>query len=374
MKCDYDVIIVGGGLAGLTAALHLNREGHEVCVIEKMPYPRHKVCGEYLSNEVLPYLGRLGLRWSDTGAVPIDTLVFSTGHGRTMETALPLGGQGISRYALDKLLCEELCSRGVDVLFKKVVDIAFSSLLFKVDVEGFETLTSRVVIGAYGKRDALDKRLNRPFFSQKSSWMAVKAHYGLDGFPEGQVALHNFPGGYGGLSKTESGAVNFCYLAQYQSFQKVRNIEKYNAQVVSLNPFLRDFLARAKPLFEAPLTIAQISFDPKAAVENHILMCGDAAGLIHPLCGNGMAMAVHSAKMAAESVDCFLREGGKDRARLERRYQREWHKAFRRRLWYGRRLQQVLLHPRLSDGLVTLLVRQPFLLKKIIAGTHGQAL
>ncbi|SHK04877.1 NAD(P)/FAD-dependent oxidoreductase [Pseudozobellia thermophila] len=374
MKHEYDVIIVGGGLAGLTAALHLHKEGHGVLVIEKNTYPRHKVCGEYLSNEVLPYLDTLGINLPQAGAVAIDTLFFSTADGHPMETSLPLGGQGISRYALDDLLYREVLSQGIDVLSDRVVDISYNYTDFKVVTKEIKTITSKVVIGAYGKRGGLDKRLDRPFMAQKSSWMAVKSHYGLDSFPEHMVALHNFPGGYGGLSKTESGAVNFCYLAHYQSFQKVGNIEDYNEQVVATNPFLKDFLSRAKPIFRQPLAIAQISFHPKAAVENHVLMCGDAAGLIHPLCGNGMAMAVHGAKMAAEATDRFLKDGGRDREGLERGYQREWHKAFRRRLWYGRNLQHLFMRPRLSSSVLGLLVRQPFLLKKIINATHGQPL
>ena len=55
VKCDYEIIVIGGGLAGLTAAIHLGLEGRSVLVIEKNEYPNHKVCGEYVSNEVVPY-------------------------------------------------------------------------------------------------------------------------------------------------------------------------------------------------------------------------------------------------------------------------------------------------------------------------------
>ncbi|OWW25867.1 FAD-dependent oxidoreductase [Zobellia sp. OII3] len=367
----FDVIIVGGGLAGLTAAIHLAKAGHQVAVFEKKPYPHHKVCGEYVSNEVLPYLRRLGVDLNDFGAVAIDQLKFSTANGAVLEVRLPLGGTGISRYALDHLLYQRAVACGVFFAFEAVVSIEFEKSIFKLVTEKGSSYTSNIVIGAYGKRNVLDKQLDRKFIRQKSSWLAVKAHYQVEGFPGNQVGLHNFKGGYGGVSKTESGAVNFCYLTSYDSFRKEKDIGQFNANVVSGNPFLRDFLADALPLFEQPLTIAQISFHPKQPVENHILMCGDTAGLIHPLCGNGMAMAVHSAKIASELIDAFLRQGLSRKA-LERAYRTTWNRTFRKRLWAGRQLQGLLLHPTLSERAIAYIVKWPWLLKRMIRFTHGK--
>ena len=99
---QYDVIIIGGGLAGLTAALHLTKENYHVLVLEKHRYPHHKVCGEYVSNEIKPYLQHLGISLSKE--VAIDSLLISTVKGKSLEVKLPLGGMGISRYHLDLLL------------------------------------------------------------------------------------------------------------------------------------------------------------------------------------------------------------------------------------------------------------------------------
>ncbi|MUH36222.1 NAD(P)/FAD-dependent oxidoreductase [Zobellia amurskyensis] len=369
---QYDAIIVGGGLAGLTTAIHLAKAGHKILVFEKEPYPHHKVCGEYVSNEVLPYLKSLGIDLKDFGAVSVDTLEFSTVHGTVLKAKLPLGGTGISRYAFDNLLYEKAMALGVTFIFKSVTSIEFQNTVFKVITDTKETYTSRITIGSYGKRSALDKQLNRHFIQQKSSWLAIKSHYRLDSFPKNKVGLHNFKGGYGGLSKTETGAVNFCYLVSYKSFQSEKDIERFNKQVVGENPVLRDFLDRAEPLFESPLTIAQISFHAKNPIENHVLMCGDTAGLIHPLCGNGMAMAIHSAKIASELIHAFLTGKETDRKNMEQAYTKEWNRTFKRRLWLGRQLQTILLNPTVSDCAIAFVAKQPWLLKQLIKNTHGK--
>jgi len=368
----YDVIIVGGGLAGLTSSLHLRRLGHSILVIEKKEYPHHKVCGEYVSNEVLPYLKQLGVSFQNLGTPAINKLQLSTISGNEVSSGLPLGGIGISRYAFDHLLFERAKELDVDFIFEGATNIRFEEGNFEVTTDSKSIYRSKIVIGAYGKRNNLDKKLKREFIQQKSSWLAVKAHYRFDDFPENLVALHNFKGGYGGLSKTESGAVNFCYLANYESFQKEKNIENFDQNVVAQNPFLNTFLQKAQPIFKEPMTIAQISFDSKKGVENHVIMCGDTAGLIHPLCGNGMAMAIHSAKIASEQIDKFLSENDYGRQRLEVGYQNQWNKMFRKRLWVGRKLQSILMNETLSNMALNTAVRSPRLLRSIIERTHGK--
>ncbi|MGB7394884.1 MAG: NAD(P)/FAD-dependent oxidoreductase [Pricia sp.] len=369
---QYDVIVVGGGLAGLTAAIALSQNGHRVLVFEKNRYPHHRVCGEYVSNEVVPYLDRLGVSLDTANAVDIDSLTLSTARGKSLKVALPLGGKGISRHCFDDLLYQRALALGVDFEFQQVDSLEFKNAIFEIVTSSDLIYTSSIAIGAYGKRSNLDKALKRDFVNKKSHWLAVKAHYTYDDFPERSVALHSFEGGYGGLSKTETGAVNFCYLVTYESFKKHAGIASFNANVVARNPFLRDFLEEAVPIFDAPLTIAQISFRAKKTVENHILMCGDTAGLIHPLCGNGMAMAIHSAKIASDLVDRFLKNENSGRDRLEMEYQKEWNIHFKRRLWMGRRLQSILLNPKLSSIALSTVVKRPSILKKLIQNTHGE--
>ena len=367
---EHDIIIVGGGLAGLTAAIHLALDGQDVAVFEVNPYPHHKVCGEYVSKEIAPYLKRLGIDPYTIGAANITQFQISTVEGDVIETQLPLGGIGISRFAFDELLFQRARQLGVSFYFEKVISITFKDDSFLI-TSNSGSYTSKITLGAYGKRSVLDKNLEREFSFKKQSWLAVKGHFNHPDFPESLVGLHNFVGGYGGLSKTESGAVNFCYLASYQNFKKYRNITEFNEQVVAENPFLKRFLEDADPIFEHPMTIAQISFDKKESVVNHMLMCGDTAGLIHPLCGNGMAMAIHSAKIASELVSRFVTDSHFKRKHLEQEYKKAWRRTFSTRLWFGRKLQGILLNKSLVSMGIRTIGKSDALLKFIITKTHG---
>jgi len=366
-----DVIIVGGGLAGLTAAIALSGLGHSVLLFETNAYPHHKVCGEYVSNEVIPYLEYLGIDLTAAGGVAITEFEISSTKGKKVTTTLALGGTGISRFLFDDLLYKKAKSQGVEFNFTKVTDITFDAKVFTVSSEN-RTYEARMVLGAYGKRSSLDKTLNRGFSFKRQDWLAVKAHYKNDGFANNLVALHNFEGGYGGLSKTETGAVNFCYLAHYSTFKKYTDIEEFNSEVVSKNPYLRDFLVQSELIFDKPLAIAQIAFDKKAPVVHHILMCGDTAGLIHPLCGNGMAMAIHSAKLVSESVHSFLSNAKYDRNRLEKEYTRNWNAVFKNRLWFGRKLQGLLLDDRWMNAGLSIAGSSKSILNYLISKTHGE--
>lgn len=367
----HDVIIIGGGLAGLTAALDLSRYGYDIVLFETNSYPRHKVCGEYISNEIHPYLKNLGIDLLAEGAVEITDFQISTLNGYKTATKLPLGGMGMSRYALDNLLYEKASQQGVKFFFSKVSEITYKEDQFIVRTES-RSYAAKVAIGAYGKRSALDKSLQRDFSFKKHSWLAVKGHFNHSTFPQNLVALHNFEGGYGGLSKTEDGTVNFCYLTSYKSFKKYGDIKVFNQKVVKKNKYLKMFLDEADPVFENPLSIAQISFQKKEPIVNHILMCGDTAGLIHPLCGNGMAMAIHSAKLASEPIHQFLKDTAYNRAQLEKDYRQVWYRTFKKRLWFGRKLQYLLLNKKIIDIGIRTAGASKGLLKFIITKTHGK--
>jgi flavin-dependent dehydrogenase len=142
--------------------------------------------------------------------------------------------------------------------------------------------------------------------------------------------------------------------------------------VVRQNPILHKIFESTTLLFEKPLTISQISFAEKQQVEHHILMIGDTAGLIHPLCGNGMAMAIHSAKIVSELLIAFNNNEIRTRAELEENYEMTWKSLFESRLQFGRILSKVLLHPKLSKALLRILIMFPFLLNTIISKTHGK--
>lgn len=368
----YDVIIVGGGLAGLTTALHLSQQGVQILLLEKYEYPHHKVCGEYISNEVMPYLRSLGVDPFDKGAVEISEFEISSKEGNKVTTTLPLGGFGISRHALDFQLYE-LVKDHIDVVFAIAEFVSFQQNSFTVSTTNKEEYYANFVVGAFGKRSLVDTTLDRNFMQQKSPWLAVKGHYKAH-FPKKLVALHNFEGGYCGLSHVETGAVNACYLTSYKSFKRIGSIPAFQKEVMCQNPHLKEFFSEAELLFEKPLTISQISFEKKLPIEEHIFMIGDSAGLIHPLCGNGMAMAIHGAKLFSELFLNAFRQKHFDREDLERAYQIKWEETFTGRLQTGRRIQKLLLHPTTAHMGLKMVQAFPSILPKIIKRTHGELL
>ena len=184
-----NIIIIGGGLAGLTSAIHLSKAGFPVTLIEKNEYPKHKVCGEYISNEVLPYLQQLGADPLTIGAKKINRFLLSTTRGKTIETKLPLGGFGISRYALDYFLLQIAQQNGAAIIQDAVTDVNFANDMFSVITKEGKEFAAKMVIGAYGKRSNIDVKLNRSFIKNKSPFVAVKTHLKGD-----------FPGRHGSLA------------------------------------------------------------------------------------------------------------------------------------------------------------------------------
>ena len=369
MRTNPDVLIIGGGLAGLAGALHLSKKGLKVVLIEKNTYPKHKVCGEYISNEILPYLFWLGIDVSKLHPTAISNVEFTAQNGKTAKTKLPLGGFGVSRYELDHFLFQKAVENGCTIITETATDISFENDIFTVTTSK-EILSTKIVLGAFGKRSNIDQVLSRDFIAKKSPWLAVKGHY-AGNFDQNLVALYNFQGGYCGVSKVENDVINICYLADFETFKKYKNIEDYQKSVLYKNKKLKAVFENSTSLFEKPITISQISFDKKEPVENHILMIGDTAGLIHPMCGNGMAMAIHSAKIASELVLDFYYGKIASRSEFEKKYIQEWKKHFSKRLFFGRLLAKALTHKNFTHIMTTVTASIPSLLSIIIKQTHG---
>jgi flavin-dependent dehydrogenase len=370
---SYDIAIIGGGLAGLCAAIHLGSY-YSVLLIEKQTYPSHKVCGEYISNEVLLYLLELGIDPIKEGAKAITKFEMSTRDGVLIKAILPLGGFGMSRYALDKLLFEKAkitCDTVQDTVIS--VDLKeglAAAKIFQIQTKASKSYTATYVLGAYGKRSNLDIHLKRDFITKKSPWLGVKAHYELD-MPEDVVALHNFRGGYCGVSKVENGIVNVCYLTTFKSFKEVGDIDIFQKEVLSKNKHLKRVFEEGRCLWEKPLTISQISFNIKEPVKNHILMIGDSAGMIHPLAGNGMAMAIHSASLVSEILIAHQISNPLHRENIERSYRHSWNNQFKDRLQVGRIIQKLLLSPKASKISLGVAKLFPGIVPAIIKKTHG---
>ena len=367
----YDVAIVGGGLAGLSLSILLARKGYRICLFEKESYPFHKVCGEYISMESWDFLVSLGLPLADWDLPKIQQLIVTAPNGESITELLPLGGFGISRFKLDAALAAIARKENVDLFENtKVNNIHFENEYHRIETSTGLFLSS-VACACYGKKANLDVKWKRSFLKHHNqNYVGVKYHVKAS-LPDKQIALHNFPGGYCGISKIEDGRFCLCYLTNSDNLRRSgQSISVMEEKILKRNPVLRKLLDEVVVLFEEPVTIAQISFAKKTQTENHVLCIGDAAGMITPLCGNGMSMALHASKIASDSISSFLNKQIM-RDEMERSYQRNWNRQFSSRLRTGRIIQRFFGNPFWSTWLIRIMKPFPFIVRALIRQTHG---
>jgi flavin-dependent dehydrogenase len=371
----YDIAIVGGGLAGLALSIQSAKAGFRVVLFEKEQYPFHKVCGEYISLESWDFIENLGIPLSKLQLPIVNRLMVTAPNGNHIEQLLDLGGFGISRYTIDQELYKLAKGLGVRVeAGVKVDDIVFEANEFRVHAS-IGMIQSRVAVGSFGKRSNLDVKWKRPFIlgkqKQLDNFIGVKYHIDIE-WPNDLIALHNFKDGYCGISNIEDGKTCLCYLTTANNLKTHGgSIAAMEQTILKANPYLRDILNKAVHLYEAPVTIAQISFEQKSLVEKHLLMVGDAGGMITPLCGNGMSMALHGSKLAFNAVAPFLRNE-LSREAMEQQYSNAWAKAFARRLKVGRWVQGFFGKTWMTNLFIAMLKPFPFLVCAIVKQTHGE--
>lgn len=377
MKADagYDAIIIGGGLGGLALSILLRREGFGVLVLEKDEYPRHKVCGEYVSMESWPFLERLGLPLDEMNLPRITRLEVTDVRGRGVGMNLPLGGFGISRYALDNGLAEAARTAGVALRTRcKATAVRRCSETFFVNA-GDETFSARIACGAWGKRSNMDVKLARSFIKgggvALDNFVGIKHHLRA-GFPDDLIALHNFDGGYCGVVRVEGGVTCACYLTTAATLRAYGgDIAAIERAVLQQNPALHTLFSESEKCYDVPLAISQISFGEKEAVLDGVLMVGDTAGLIAPLCGNGMSMAFRSAKLALQCAVPFLK-GATARDTMEAAYREGWKRLFSRRLAVGRAVQSRFGNTKSTTRFLRIMKALPFLQAPLVRATHGR--
>lgn len=371
-----DVAIIGGGLAGCSAAIQLVSRGYRVGLFEQKSYPTHKLCGEFLSPEVQPMLRRLGVLEAvmQAGARPIRAAFLTEVGGGSFTTRLPGRALGLSRFCLDFLLflrARELGARCVD---GSAVHGLRGDLTRGFEfTTGGKTFRAAAVLGAFGKRSRLDGTLDRAFLRKSEPFVAFKAHY-RGSEPVDRVEVHGFPGGYCGLAPIEGGRINVCWMAREEL---LRSANGDPASMISEHLFRNDHLRhrfaaleRVSENFEA---VGQVSLAPKSLFDSGVCMIGDAARMIAPLCGDGMAMALRSAELAVPHVSAFLR-GELSPYHFRLRYTRAWKSCFSRRLSLGKLIQNASMYPvgaytalqfcRLAPGLGEWFVRRT-------RGTHS---
>ena len=364
-----DIVIIGGGLGGLTAAALLAKSGRQVLVIEKKQYPFHRVCGEYISNEVGAFLRKEGLYPDTLRPAGITRFMLTSTKGKAVEMELDLGGFGISRYAFDHFLYQRAKAYGAEFMLQtqvEGVDYVTRENQFVVELNSGEKRIAPYVVGAFGKRSKIDKKLSRSFINKRTPHIGVKYHIQGD-LSRDLIALHNFNGGYCGINPIEGDKFCLCYLGNKQQLREHGNIRDMERSILCQNPFLKAVFEKSLFLYDKPEVINEINFEPKQPVEGHLLMIGDAAGMITPLCGNGMAIAIHTGKLAAEAL---LKNNS--RSKIETDYKQNWNKFFKRRLAIGRLTQKLFGASLTSEIAVSMFQKSPFLARQLIKRTHGE--
>lgn len=352
MSERWDAVVVGAGPAGSAAATVLARLGRNVLLLEKDVFPRHKVCGEFLSADALPSLERLGARESVERAtaerMTRGTLHLSGGLGVSFE--LPAPALGLSRFRFDDLLARGAREAGADLRFAARVlgatpDGPDGFRVRFVHEQTEREVEARAVIGAWGRWDALDRALDRGFLGRRSRFFGWSRDFHAEpGQLEGEVRLYLFPGGYCGLSRVEGGAVNLAGVVSDRAWKRAG--AGWAAVVEAArrgNAALDSDLAAMTPGPIGFLGTGPIFFTAKPPAENRILMAGDAAGVIDPFSGEGQAAALAGGILAGETAERRL-SGELSREACARAYEAAWRRRFARRFAWSALFRRLILH------------------------------
>jgi menaquinone-9 beta-reductase len=347
----HDIAIIGGGPSGSTAAIYLAGFGFDVCLIEKKIFPRDILCGEFLSREVANNLKELNLFSGFLNLKPnlINSFaLFDDKKG--ISTQLDFQAYALKRSAFDNLLLLNAKANGVTVyqpceVFEIIKENNSYKLSLKSSIHSFQTINSRYVVAAYGKRNYLDTKLNRKFVAYKSNLDGIKYHVSkklLRNVNNDQIQIFTADGIYCGVNSVSNEEATFCFLEDragisrtpVQSLEKLANI---NTSFKSL------FNSEVEKVFSSNRVYGSgdIFFGKRNKVENGIFMIGDTAQVIAPLAGDGISMAMDSAKLLASLFNDKKQKNISD-SDLHEMYNREWQKSFGRRLKTALFIQNVL--------------------------------
>ncbi len=381
MNQVHDVVVVGAGPAGSAASAALARRGWDVLLLERDHFPRHKVCGEFLSPEAQATLQALDLATAVAASQPVALThaTVTTPRGQSVRMTLPGPAWGISRFAMDAALAAAAQHKGV-ALWHGVTVKEFTKsdnhyvLQLQQRTQAGATLPpatvrTRALIMACGRHN-MTTLPPHPAPHTRPLAVGIKCHY-VDLPMPAQVELFFFPGGYAGLNPVEGGRANFCFLLSYAAFRRAgQSVLATLAALAEWNPSIGQRLAGGRILAETIATVAPVDTGRPAMPWDGVACVGDTAVMLPPLCGDGMAMALRSAELCAPLADAFL-HGEISLAAWAATYQKLWHAEFRQRVRTGRFLQRVLAQPLLADTLVRLGRAAPPLATYFVNATRG---
>jgi flavin-dependent dehydrogenase len=304
-----DVVIIGAGPAGCTAAIVLARSGRSVLLVEQSRFPRNKVCGECLSALGIGGLRRLNLldRVESLGAVALHRVALYAPDGSDCEMALPEAMLGISRRSLDAEMLAAAAEAGAEIFQParcEMIQGGASPQLRLRDLSNNSTRTvdCRFVILANGKGSP--EKSARP-----TGDLGVKGIFeNVQGGEEDAIELFGLRGRYGGLAPIESGRRNAAFSIPVALAARFRgDLDRMMRKVISENPVLNGRLRNARRIGDwmaSPLP----RFGVQRRWNGNVIPVGNAAAALEPIGGEGMGLAIESARLAARAVDIALRE------------------------------------------------------------------
>lgn len=332
-------VIIGGGVAGLSAAIRLTELGIEPLIIEASTPPSHKVCGEFLSPESLPVLRRWG----------IDPVLITSAHffgptGR-VEYIFPCPAGGLSHLQLDPLLIKRAQAGGAIFLSgTTVIELQSSQAGHEVSLSTGERVQTPKLIVATGRLP--QKEPKAPRFR----YMGIKAHF-ADLPVKDSLEMFFLNGAYLGISPIEEGKCNLACLARIDLFSGDPN--DWILQLRKENRILDQLLHQGSSLFSDWMKVSIPSFGTKQnTLSPHTFFVGDAAGTIPPVTGNGLSMAIESGVLAAEHL---VHGNGLS-------YSKMWRSQFQKSIFWGQLLHQAALRPFFNKFLLKGAQRSPSLI------------
>ncbi|MCH8170509.1 MAG: NAD(P)/FAD-dependent oxidoreductase [Bacteroidetes bacterium] len=377
----HDVIIIGGGPAGSMAALYLSKYGLNTCIIEKKKFPREVLCGEFLSGEVSKTLKELNLFESflSLNPVKISKFKFINEKGTEISSEFYFPAYALKRSLFDHFLLKSAVNIGVKVyqpaeakIFKREGDKFLVQIKVSDDQEII--INSDYVIAAYGKQNILDKKLNRSFVGSETELKAIKFNIPnncISNFPADEIRIYTGEGIYCGLNRVSEQETTLSFIekrinGEQSPRNRILNLINANRKLGKL--FGKDF---DKLLYKLPIYgTGNIFFGKKTIVENGIFMIGDAAGVIAPLTGDGVGMAVQSAKLIS-SLLAGQKNRKYTRKELENIYLSEWNKLFLNRIRIAIFIQKLIITKIMNNFSFMLVKSLPFILPKLIHATRG---
>ncbi len=348
--------------------------GFSVVLLEKTTARQHKLCGEFMSPEVVEGFTEMDVLdpIQRAGSVSISRLRLTESSGSEFRIDLPAPALGLSRATLDEIMLDRSESAGVSVrrgVRVKGVD-GNARDGFAVSTDTGPPIHARYVVGAFGKRSSLDGVLKRDHINQRSPWVGFKSHFhGLD--VGDAIELHMFSRGYCGMSMVEGGALNACWIMHADDLKSAKGRpEEVVHRIFKSNAALADRFDAIEPIFDRYLSVGQLLFHPRGCFKDDVAFVGDAAGMISPLCGDGIAMAVESARIISPLLASVL-DGERSFSTFKQDYQAAWTASFARRMKIGRTLQRVLMAKPAASLAVRLARFVPSLGTALIRATRG---